>query len=88
MELKQAFFILKHGSSEGLSEYLKAIKTIEDNCPPVVHGRWERCFEDWRKQIEGDKCSACGFEHYGTSVAHYHYCPNCGAKMDMEADGE
>ena len=49
---------------------------------PVVHGRWKQCFEDWRQQIEGDKCSACGFEHYGTSINHYHYCPNCGAKMD------
>lgn len=53
---------------------------------PVVHGRWVQCFEDWRKQIEGDKCSACGFEHYGTSIDHYHYCPNCGAKMDGEAE--
>ena len=52
----------------------------------VVHGRWEQCFEDWRKQIEGDKCSVCGFEHYGCSVKHYHYCPNCGAKMDGDVD--
>lgn len=51
---------------------------------PVRHGRWERCFEDWRQQLEGDKCSVCGFEHYGTGIGHYHYCPNCGAKMDLE----
>lgn len=48
----------------------------------VVHGKWEQCFEDWRRQIEGDKCSVCGFEHYGASISHYHYCPNCGARMD------
>lgn len=48
---------------------------------PVVHGRWEQCFEDWRKQIEGDECSACGFQIYG-GVSHFRYCPNCGAKMD------
>lgn len=48
----------------------------------VSHGRWEECYEDWRKQIAGDKCSLCGFEHYGTSIKHYRYCPNCGAKMD------
>lgn len=47
------------------------------------HGRWEPCFEDWRKQIEGDKCSACGFEHYGCSIRNYFYCPNCGTKMDL-----
>jgi hypothetical protein len=45
-------------------------------------GRWVQCFEDWRQQIEGDKCSACGFEHYGCGIKHYHYCPNCGAKME------
>lgn len=48
----------------------------------VRHGKWEQCFEDYRKQIEGDKCSVCNFEHYGTSIRHYYYCPNCGAKMD------
>jgi hypothetical protein len=49
---------------------------------PVRMGQWERCFEDWRQQIEGDKCSACGFEYYGTGIRRFHYCPNCGAKME------
>lgn len=50
---------------------------------PVRMGQWERCFEDWRQQIEGDKCSACGFEYYGTGIRRFHYCANCGAKMDL-----
>lgn len=33
------------------------------------------------------KCSACGFEHYGCSIRNYHYCPNCGARMDLGGDG-
>ena len=49
---------------------------------PVVHGKWLSCFEDWRMQIEGDKCSICGFEHYGTPRGTFKFCPNCGAKMD------
>ena len=53
---------------------------------PVVHARWKRRFEDWRQQIEGDECSACGFKHYGSSIDQYHYCPNCGAKMDGGVD--
>lgn len=53
----------------------------------VKHGEWKQCFEDWRKQIEGDECSACGFQHYGTSISNYNYCPNCGAKMDLK-EGE
>ena len=51
---------------------------------PVVHGRWvlERepdgkpyCFH----------CSVCDgdFHHIGITVA-YDYCPNCGARMDLE----
>ena len=50
---------------------------------PVRMGQWERCFEDWRQQIEGDKCSACVFEYFGTGIRRFHYCPNCGAKMDL-----
>ena len=50
----------------------------------VRHGRWEQCVEDWRQQIEGDKCSVCGFEHYGASTKKYKYCPNCGTLMDLE----
>ena len=49
----------------------------------VRHGKWQPCFEDWRKQIEGDECSVCGFQHYGTNIRNYLYCPNCGARMDL-----
>ena len=38
---------------------------------PVRHGRWLKCFEDWRQQIEGSKCSACGFEYYGTGISRF-----------------
>ena len=50
---------------------------------PVRHGAWYQCFEDWRQQQEGNKCSVCGFEYYGTGIRTFHYCPNCGAKMDL-----
>ena len=41
----------------------------------VKHGRW----------IEGktlEKCSICGKKGF----PDWHYCPNCGAKMDGGAD--
>jgi predicted Zn-ribbon and HTH transcriptional regulator len=60
----------------------ECIKAVFERFEEVKHGYWKECFEDWRKQIVGDECSACGFQHYGTSISHYHYCPNCGAKMD------
>lgn len=58
MELKQAFFVLRHGSSKGLPEYLEAVKTIEDNCPPVVRCRecvYYRDAQDW----DGHSYKAC-----------------------------
>ena len=46
---------------------------------PVAHGRWV----PFHSQAAGDiwYCSACeiGF------AARMKYCPNCGAKMDLEA---
>lgn len=49
----------------------------------VRHGAWYPRFEDWRQQQEGNKCSVCGFEYYGTGIRSFHYCPNYGAKMDL-----
>lgn len=60
-------------------------KAPTEDVQEVKHGEWKECFEDWRKQIAGDECSSCGFQHYGSSIVHYHYCPNCGAKMDGDA---
>lgn len=53
---------------------------------PVKHGRWEEQDYNWS---EAWKCSACGeewcFEHDPTEpTARVNYCPNCGAKMDLE----
>ena len=49
---------------------------------PVRHGEWEPCSEDYRQQIEGNKCSACGFEYYGTGPRRFSFCPGCRVKMD------
>ena len=67
-------------SREAIKQVLMKIKTAD--VAPVIHGRWESCFEDWRQQIEGSKCSVCGYEHYAVSILNYNYCPGCGAKMD------
>ena len=60
------------------------IETVQDNylelaptvdAVEVVHGRWKKYGKhDWR-------CSAC---HVGVPYEYtgFHYCPNCGAKMD------
>ena len=48
---------------------------------PVVHGRWE-C---------GCQCSVCGDRHGPYNSRHrpyYNFCPNCGAKMDIDEEGD
>lgn len=46
---------------------------------PVVHAKWNCVYEDWRHQMAGNECSACGFVLFGPVGS---YCPRCGAKMD------
>lgn len=54
------------------------------NAVEVVHGRWvEMLVPDGYVQKASrmrKQCSVCGW----TNACRYHYCPNCGAKMDGE----
>jgi predicted RNA-binding Zn-ribbon protein involved in translation (DUF1610 family) len=52
----------------------------------VKHGRWiEQEHGDWRYSKEY-RCSECGKYRLVTAPVgcEWHYCPNCGAKMDEE----
>lgn len=46
---------------------------------PVVRGKW--IWDD-----EGYHCSECFYHAYGETgevlSGHWHFCPNCGAKME------
>lgn len=55
---------------------------------PVVHGRWTIAEDDYYG-LNIVKCSVCHeewcFEIDDDVIdLNYHYCPNCGAKMDKE----
>ena len=47
---------------------------------------------EWVEQDDGDsifhKCSVCGKNQYNVLLemmqGEYHYCPNCGAKMEVQ----
>ena len=43
----------------------------------VVHGRWKQT----GMHLLPYECSVCGSEEEGRT----NYCPNCGARMDLEA---
>lgn len=44
--------------------------------PPIKHGHWISKFENGKVNTY---CSVCGNITYGL----YHYCPDCGVKMDL-----
>lgn len=69
------------GDTAGMAYLINVMPSAD--VEPVRHGAWYQCFEDWRQQQEGNKCSVCGFEYYGTGIRAFHYCPNCCAKMDL-----
>ena len=70
---------------EAVGMGIKALRPVSREQVEKVRGEWQVCFEDWRKQIAGDQCSKCGFQHYGTSINLYKFCPHCGAPMTDEA---
>ena len=53
---------------------LRNLPSVE---PERKKGNWIVKEEDWRKQLEWDECSECGF----TTTKQYNFCPNCGADM-------
>ena len=84
--LNQVYFSTKNDSyREALSLALTALRPVSREQVERMRGEWQVCFEDWRKQMAGDQCSKCGFQHYGTSINHYKFCPACGAAMTDEA---
>ncbi len=78
----------------GGSEFIDAvnkffIKVLEKaqtiDAQPVARGKWVKNKEESEKLVEPVyDCSACNnYEAWGEYERHS-YCPNCGAKMDLE----
>lgn len=62
---------------DSLREALSKVPSTD--VAPVRHGHWESLY--WA--FDYYCCSECGFEQ---RLEEFLYCPNCGAKMDKEAE--
>ena len=65
------------------AEGWNGVVNLIENAPAVdavkvVHGRWRWCGQD--KFNDAYECSECG----KIAMDDSNYCPNCGAKMDLE----
>ena len=74
---------LYHGAITD-KDLINEMPIIASDVAPVRHGRWINAYPNIEPNpmfIYGI-CSECGFEQ---GISKYlNYCPNCGAKMDLE----
>ena len=76
-------------STQAFDLFVVDAEDVEDaptiDAEPVRHGRWELIEEQqWNCEfmiLVAYKCSECGKEIVPNKE---NYCPNCGAKMDVE----
>ena len=80
--------LFDRGQRRALINSLQDISAVKAaDVQPVKHGRWEQIGE------QNAKCTACsgvlrsnGIDRTGKALifnAIYHYCPFCGARMDL-----
>ena len=68
---------IEHRCERDFLDLICASDTVD--AVEVVHGRW---IQDKQSKFEHRyNCSAC---NYRLIDEHCNYCPNCGAKMDLE----
>ena len=68
-------------TSEEFAEYLYELPAAD--VMPVVHGRWIDNGANGYKWAF--VCSMCGYVDGHPFDNRHNFCPNCGAKMDLEA---
>lgn len=70
--------------------FANAAKMIEilpaADVAPVVHGRWVEWYPPKNMILTGEemlyRCSSCDAKY--SDVEGFRFCPNCGARMDLE----
>jgi hypothetical protein len=76
--------------SNGLHAAYVCVKEVPTVPAEVVrHGRWEYREElQYFTIIEMMDCSVCGEHQNPEQVEAWAYCPNCGARMDLDPAAE
>lgn len=64
---------------DSIADKLNELSAVE---PRKGKGKWIDGNEGKWNAVYCPKCSVCGTPFYGIETVRYHYCPNCGAKME------
>lgn len=74
------------GPPGGARKLIKEAPAVD--AVPVVHGYWVGTadgYADGELVYDMWECSECGYDADGADEKpDWNYCPNCGAKMDLE----
>ena len=60
-----------------------AIEQLPSAQPERKKGKWIDGNEGKWNSVYCPKCSVCGTPFYGIETVRYHYCPNCGTRMEV-----
>lgn len=80
--LKNLETMLNNGKFDCLMNGNRCINPSAD-VAPVRHGKWELS-KNYVGYCSCSLCSDCYVEPEWVDRLHWRFCPNCGAKMDLE----
>ena len=82
--------LAKYEDSFRQTVILGVVRTVKNtptvDAVEVVHGEWSTIEDDYCG-LTALQCSECNQEYWFEDeppIKIYNYCPNCGAKMDLE----
>lgn len=93
IERKEALDIVKRTSGDYAAAFAEIARYPAANVVHVVHAEWEECdyvepcihgFGTIRHKNDGLKCTNCVHVFKKELLWKENFCPNCGAKMDVE----
>lgn len=93
LEMLRRNYTLKAGYRDAMTDAIGEVRNAPAlDVTPVVHAYWIGSeydgYADGFPVFETWSCSACGEEYCSEGdPPMYNYRPNCGARMDGEADG-
>lgn len=71
----------KNFEQDPLGDFVEKSVANAEDVAPVVHA-------EWMKKKSMMYCSNCASGWETGYIKDFNYCPNCGAKMDKEANNE